>query len=83
MIIYKYIKQNYTKKIKIFGLTVYKKTDRFKKIFSQLENIKCDIRYLKIKHNMEIAVWQHHSKVFPQFKNAHLNQTAVLITSLL
>lgn len=81
MIIYKYIKQNYTKKIKIFCLTVYKKTDRFKKIFSQLENIKCDVRYLKIKHNMEIAVWQHHSKVFPQFKNAHLNQTAVLVAT--
>ena len=45
------------------------------------KKLKKDIEYLKIKQNMNLAIANHHSKIFPQFKNINRNKTVAIVAT--
>ncbi len=64
------------KKIYVLGIQVYSRSDKFKK----LENyINTKLQEYKVKQQKMLSVAFLHSKVFPQFKGVHLNDSIVII----
>lgn len=86
--LFKTIKMGYDTKFYFLGVNFLKKTNRIQAILNntnilrkEVDILKREISYLKIKHQMSLAVAKEHSKVFPQFKNIHKDKSAVLIAT--
>lgn len=70
------------KKIYLLGVKIYTtplKDQYLFEIKKELGRIKKDLKYIKVKHNMELTIAKHHQQVFSQFKNLHKNDPVVII----
>lgn len=68
------------KELLVLGIRVYKSPIE-EVLLKSIRSLHRDIKYLKVKHNMELAVAKQHSKVFPQFKHANEGKTVALIAT--
>ena len=73
---------NCAKKYYFLGIRIYKKEDLYTKLEVKISSsLNTTIRELKERTQAAVTVAIQHQKVFPQFKNKHLGETAVLVAT--
>lgn len=77
-------------KMYLFHILIFKKINQnwliyvineINKTNSQINRLSLDIKYIRIKHQMGISIYNQHSKIFPQFKNLHRGENIYLIAT--